>query len=53
MVCPVMVGADEDQILQFGKAAVFPMNDVMRVQTAGGAAAGDHAAVVAVLQRAT
>ncbi len=52
MVQPVVIGAQQDQVGQLGGAAVFPVPDVVGVQTAGGPAAGNHAAAVAVLQRA-
>jgi hypothetical protein len=46
----VVVRADQDQIVEFGGPAVLPVHDVVGVQAAGGPAAGDHAAVVAVLE---
>ena len=49
---PVVVGAHQREIVQFGGAAVFPVPEVVGVQTAGGPAAGNHAAAVTVLQRA-
>ena len=49
---PVVVRADQHQVVQFGGAAVLPVQEVMGVQAAGGAAAGDHAGAVAVLQGA-
>ncbi len=52
MVQPVVIGADQDQVGQLGGAAVFPMLNVVGVQTAGGAAAGHRAAAAAMLQRA-
>ncbi len=48
-----MVGTEQDQVVQVGGSAVFPVLDVVGVQAAGGAAAGDHAAGVAVLEGAT
>jgi hypothetical protein len=48
----VVKWAQQHQVVQFCRAAVFPVLDVMRVQGAGGAAAGDRAAAVAVFQRA-
>jgi len=48
VVLAVVVGAQQNQIAQFGGAAVFPVLDVVGVQAAGGAAAGDRAAAVAV-----
>src|SRR4029079_2583650 len=52
VVQPVVIGADQHQVGQVGGAAVFPMLEVVGVQAAGGSAAGDHAAAVAVCQRA-
>ena len=48
---PVMVGADQCQVPQFGGAAAFPVHQVVRVQGSGGPAAGHHAGAVAVFQR--
>nr|WP_308204503.1 hypothetical protein [Mycolicibacterium goodii] len=48
----MVVGADQDEVGQFGESAVFPVDDVVGVQAAGGAAAGDHAAAVAMFQGA-
>ena len=50
MVQPVVIRAHQHQVGQFGGAAVFPVPDVVGVQTAGGAAARNGAAAVAVLQ---
>ena len=52
VVQPVVIGAHQDQVGQFGWAAVFPVPDVVGVQTAGGAAAGHRAGAVAVLEGA-
>jgi hypothetical protein len=52
MVGPVVMRADEHQVVEFGGSAVLPVHDVMSVQTAGGSAAGYHAAAVAVFQDA-
>src|SRR6476620_2015146 len=52
MVGPVVIRADQDQVPQFGGAAVFPVADVVGVQPAGGAAARDHTAAVAVFEGA-
>ena len=52
MVQPVVIGADQHQVGQLGGAAVFPVPDVVGVQTAGGATTGNRAGAVAVLQRA-
>jgi hypothetical protein len=48
----MVIGAYQYQVGQFGRAAVFPVLDVVGVQTAGGSAAGDRAAGMAVLQGA-
>ena len=53
MVQPVVIRADQHEVEQFGGAAVFPVADVVGVQPAGGAAAGDHTAAVAVFEGAT
>ena len=50
MVQPVMIGAYQHQVGQLGGAAVFPVPDVVCVQTAGGTAAGNRAGGVAVLE---
>ena len=50
MMQPVMIGADQHQVVQLGGAAVFPVPDVVGVQTAGGATTGHRAAGVAVLE---
>ncbi len=52
MVQPVMVRAEQHQVVQLGRPAVFPMHEVMGVQTPGGPTAGHHARAVAVLQGA-
>ena len=52
VVHPVVIRAHQHQVGQLGFAAVFPVLDVVGVQAAGGSAAGNHAAAVAVLQRA-
>ena len=51
MVQPVVIGAEEHEVGQLGRAAVFPVPDVVCVQTAGGSAAGNRAGGVAVLER--
>ena len=53
MVQPVVVGAHQHEVVQLGASAVFPVPDVVGVQTAGGTAAGNHAGAVAVLERTT
>ena len=50
MVQPVMIGAYQHQVVQLGGAAVFPVPDVVCVETAGGSAAGNRAGGVAVLK---
>ncbi|CAA0137332.1 Uncharacterised protein [Mycolicibacterium vanbaalenii] len=52
VVQPVVERADEDEVVEFGGAAVFPVPQVMGVQAAGGPTAGDHAAAIAVFQGA-
>ena len=52
MVQPVVIGADQHQVVQLGGPAVFPVPDVVGVQTAGGPAAGNRARGVAVLKGA-
>ncbi len=47
----MVIGAHQHQVVQFGGATVFPVHQMMGVQSAGGPATGDHAAVIAVLQR--
>jgi hypothetical protein len=53
MVQAVVIRTQQHQVVQFGRAAVFPVPQVMGVQTAGGPATGHRAAAVAMLQRAT
>ena len=50
MMQPMMIGADQHQVVQLGKAAVFPMPDVVGMQTTSGATTGNRARAVAVLQ---
>ena len=52
MVRPVVIRAYQQQVSELGGAAVFPVPDVVCVQTAGGAAAGNRAGPVAVFERA-
>ena len=47
-----MEGAHQHEIGQVGGAAVFPVPEVVSVQTAGGPAAGNRAAAITMLQRA-
>ena len=51
MVQPVVIRAQQHQVVQLGGPAVFPVHDVMGVQTAGGPATRHRARGVAVLQR--
>ena len=46
----MMIGTDQHQVGQLGGPAVFPVPDVVRVQTAGGPAARHRARGMAVLQ---
>ena len=50
MVQPVVIGAEEHEVGQLGGAAVFPVPDVVCVETAGGSTAGNRAGGVAVLE---
>ena len=52
MVQPVVIGTHQHQVVQLGGAAVFPVPDVMGVQTAGGPAPGHRAGGVAMLEGA-
>jgi hypothetical protein len=52
MVQPVMIRADQHQVGQLGGTAVFPVPEVMGVQTTGGSTARNRARAVAMLQRA-
>ena len=52
MVQPVMIRADQHQVGQLRGAAVFPVPEVMGVQTTGGATARNRAHALAILQRA-
>lgn len=42
VVQPVVIRTDQDQVPQFGDAAVLPMNDVVGMWAAAGAATWDH-----------
>src|SRR6185312_6599176 len=53
MVQPVMIWTYQHQVVQFGEAAVFPVPDVMCVQTSGSSTTGHRAGRVAVLQSTT
>ena len=46
----MVIRAYQDQVEQFGRTAVFPVPDVVCVQTAGGPAAGNRARGMAVLE---
>ena len=48
----MVIRADQHQVGQLGGSAVFPVPDVVGVQSAGGATAGDRAHAVTVLQGA-
>ena len=51
MVQPMVIGTHQDEIVQLGGSAVFPVDQVVGVQAAVGAAAGDHTRpVIAVLE---
>src|SRR6185312_11007416 len=52
VVQAMVIGAEQDQVGQLGRAAVFPVPDVVGVQTAGGIAAGNHTGAVAVFEGA-
>ena len=52
VVQPVVIGAEQHQVVQLGGAAVFPVPEVVGVQTAGGPTAGNRAHGVAVFERA-
>ncbi|GAT14243.1 uncharacterized protein RMCT_1214 [Mycolicibacterium thermoresistibile] len=47
---PVVIPADQYQVVEVGGAAVFPVPDVMGMQTTGGPATGHRAGPVAVFQ---
>ena len=51
MVQPVVIGAEEHQVRQLGCAAVFPMQDVVCMQTAGRSATRNRARGMAMLKR--
>ncbi len=50
MVQPMMIGAQQHQVVQLGGAAVLPVPDVVGVQTPGGATPGHRAGRMAILQ---
>lgn len=50
VVQAVVIWADQHEVVQFSNSAIFPMDDVVRVQPAGGAAAGHDAAPITVFQ---
>ena len=52
VVQPMMVGAEQDQVVQFGGPAIFPVPNMVRMQAPGRSATGNHAAAVAVFQSA-
>ena len=45
-------GADEDEVPQFGGSVVFPVDDVVCVESAGGVTAGDAAGAIAAFEGA-
>ena len=53
MVQPMVVRTHQDEVVQLGGAAVFPMADVMGVQTTSGAATGHRTRGMAMLQGTT
>ena len=53
MVQPVVIRAHQHEVIQFGGAAVFPVSDVVGVQTTGGAATGHRTRGVAMLEGTT
>ena len=53
MVQPVMVGTHQDKVVQLGGAAVFPMQDVVGVQTTSGATTGHRTRGMAMLEGST
>ena len=52
MVKPVVIGTQQHKVGQVGGAAVFPVPDVVGVQTSGGPTTRNDARAVAVLQGA-
>ena len=50
VVQSVVVGAQQDQVVQFGLAAVFPVGEMVGVQASGGPASRDSTTPVAVFQ---
>ena len=52
MVRPVVIRADQHQVGQLGQTAVFPMPDMVCVQTTYSPTTGDRARGVAVFERA-
>ena len=49
---PVVIRADQHEVVQIGRPAIFPMHDVMGMQSTGGATARRHTAAVAVFEGA-
>ena len=47
---PVVIRAQQHEVVQLGSTAVFPVPDVMGVQTPGGPTAGNRARGMAVLE---
>jgi hypothetical protein len=52
MVQPMVMRAHQHQVGQLGDPAIFPVADVVCVKIAGGAATGNRARMVAVLEGA-
>ena len=53
MVQAVVIRAHQDEVVQLGGAAVFPMPDVVGVQTTSGAATGHRTRGITVLEGTT
>jgi hypothetical protein len=52
MVGPVVMRADQNEIVEFGGSAVLPVHDVMCMKTTSRPATRDDAAAVAVFEDA-
>jgi hypothetical protein len=53
MMQPVMIRTQQDKVVQLGRAAVFPMPDVMGVQTTSSAATRHRTRPMAMLEGTT
>src|SRR6185312_9077298 len=53
MVQPVMIWTQQHQVGQLGQAAVFPVPNMVGMQTAGSPTTGHRTGCVAVLERTT